>query len=199
MAIELESKTVSSIITEKFNPNIIIKESIMDLNTTVCEIGNSGLFISIVNNDFTNETECYFDYLPYIGKNENDKRAQKATIFGASILSFKNWLNNPETQKKYSFSQKTFPNLSNCTNEKMANYIRKLFSENNHPEIVNFSENIFGFNIVINLRKFCKLPETDKLIRYLTKLSERAKRSTLTYDENRRFLTRISVLTNVYW
>ena len=169
-------------VTEKYNSKVIIKKYRRGSATINCHIGNSGL--NVRNFNESNPTEYTFDYNPNIKDEFNkDSRAQKSSIFGSALLSFRNWLNDPINQKEHNYGNNSIGNLSSFTNPKMAYYIKKLFSKNNHPKMVEIDEKGKGTHIKIDLKNFCKLRKEDKLIQYLEKLDERAKRIILTYNK----------------
>jgi len=170
-------------VTEKYSPEVIVKKNKRDPNIINCDIGNSGLVVRISVKE--SPAEYTFNYYPNIKKGESNKdtRFQKSIIFGSALLSFRNWLNDPINQKEYDFDNNSIGNLSNFTNPKMANFIKILFSKNNHPEIVEIDEKGKGTLVKIDLKKFCKLQKEDELIQYLKRLDNRARNITLTYDK----------------
>lgn len=170
-------------VTEKYNSKIKVEKYKRDPSVVNCHIGNSGLQIRFFNND--ERIKFVFDYYPNVLNNDNkkDTRAIKSSLFGSALLSFRNWLNDPVNQKEYSFDTKKFSKLSNFTNDKMARFTKKLFSENGHPEMVDINESGIGIYLSIDLGKFCKLPDKDELIQYLKRMDQRTKNVLLTYDK----------------
>lgn len=172
---------LTKLVTEKYNSKISVEKYKRDPNIINCHIGNSGFNVRLLENP--NHIKFVFDYYPNVEDLEKN-RAVVSSIFGSALLSFRNWLNDPEIQKDYNLDNKKFSNLANFTNDKMVNFTRKLFSENGHPEMIKIDESGIGTYLQIDIDKFCKLKESDTLIQYLKRLDERTKNTTLTYNKN---------------
>jgi len=169
-------------VTEAFSSSVTV-EKCNDPNLIHCRIGNSGLLMRFYNND--RNSKITFDYYPFGEGKENviKNDAIKVVMFSSALLSFRNWLNDPYNEKEYEFSRKNLSEIANYTNSRMANFIKKLFSENGHSKLVTIDDNDRGFYTSINVQKFCNLSKKDKLIKHLQKLDERAKGLVITYNK----------------
>lgn len=183
------------VVTEKFDSKVIEK-GLADKdnpNSLHVNVGNSGLVVRIYDKANSGKSNFIFDFYPDLVENqkintsnfnENKNKPLMVTMFGSALLSFRNWIKNPENQGKY-ITNKQSITLSNFTNPTMASFIKKLFSENGHPDMVHVDETKV-FDLVyaeIDLKSFSNLPDSDKLVEYLNKLDNRAKNLEITYNK----------------
>ena len=165
----------TEIVTEKLDgaPRILL-DRFGDLGTI--EFGNTGFKILLNRDthlfDFTPENSLY---------PEEEKASKYASMLAVSFLELHKLLNNPEKISEFRMDDVTIRNISAITNTRLINAIKELFSRSGVTDLA-FTGNKED-KVIIDLRSFKELEEDDSLIKYLNKVSGRARNLTVTYQK----------------
>jgi hypothetical protein len=140
--------------------------------TQVVNFGNTGFNISfgLENNifNFTPEGRIF---------PEKQNAARYASALCVSLLELHNFLNNPEKIRIFGINESEITKVSANTNPTLRNAIEELFSKSIPPNIASKNEN--EKTVSIDLQSFKSLGKSDPLIKYLSRVSKRAKNTSI--------------------
>lgn len=146
------------------------------------EFGNSGfrIFFSSFSGKAEQQYTSIFDFTPdgCISR-QNSFAAKHADVLGSALYRVYELLNSPEEMLKLKLLKEKVLETSNLTRLTLVNAISFLFNKYEHGDIVTSSPSVINDrgHVSINLKKFSELSNTDPLIKYLRRLSIRARSS----------------------
>ncbi len=129
-----------------------------------------------------------FDFMPegkdHIKTNDpasENNRSKYASILGSSLFGLHVLLNDQKKLLEFGIDGSRITSVYALTNERLIDAVVNLFSRSNIPDLATSNPEKTFVNI--NLQGFKELEEEDSLIKYLKRLSERTKDTTVTYDK----------------
>jgi len=139
------------------------------------EFGNTGLVVHFGSG------ENVFDFVPEGSSYPEDSNAAKyASILCVSLFELHKFLNDTAVKPELDVSGVT--EILNPTNTRLVNAIKELLSRSDTQNLVEVDE---GKHVVkINLQNFKTINEEDPLMKYLSRVSERARNTMVTYDKD---------------
>src|SRR3989339_2126409 len=94
-------------------------------------------------------------------------------ILCSSLDGLRSWFLNRENLTQFGINLESLPPIKVTTNFTMLNGIWNLFERHGHGDLIDTYRN--DVDLIIDLKSFIELPDTDELIAYVRKVGERAK------------------------
>ena len=142
--------------------------------------GNTGFLLQFYLDK--NPYRTFFDFLPE-GRiiPDESSSAKHASILCVSLLSVYKFLNNRGKMDEFGMERNKIYETSAATNPRLINAIKGLFARHGRGSFVSAEPDA---NLVyLNLKEFGQLELSDPLIKYLERVSERAKGLMVIYEK----------------
>jgi hypothetical protein len=142
----------------------------------VIDFGNTGLSVGL------GFDESSFDFMPESKIIPEKKNAARyASMLCASLLELHSFLNDSEKMHEFGIDEAEINEATAKTNKTLRDAIEELFSKSDTPDLVSRDEN--ERTVTIDLYGFKSLKEDDPLIKYLSRVSKRARRLIVTHTK----------------